>query len=117
MTIYSDVVSIAATTAGVTGTINVPQGAKLIGINLSATDATAAIILSELAIYWPNSNVYKYVPGIIVVGSTNGVGITMCKTPAIRLPNLDVGGANQITIKLTSTANITVSVGLMWIAP
>lgn len=116
MTLFSDNVSIAATSAGVSGTITVPMGARLVGINLAATDAAAAIVLSSVGIKWTGQEELKYVPQIIVIGSTNGVSIGATKTPMIRLPNLTVSNTNTVTITLTSTANITVVVGLMWIA-
>ena len=114
MTKYSETVSIAATSAGVAGSITVPIGAVLTGINLAATDAAAAIVLTQVKITISGLPVIAYVPSIIVIGSTNGVSIAMCKTPMIRLPRINVGSAQTVTITLTSTANLTVQVGLMW---
>lgn len=111
---YSDTVSIAATTAGVAGSITVPMNAILTGINLAATDAAAASVLSRVQVAIVGLPVIAYVPSIIVIGSTNGVSIAMCKTPMIKLPRISVGSAQTVVITLTSTANLTVQVGLMW---
>ena len=118
MTIYSDQVSINATTAGVSGTITVPMNAKLIGLNMAATGTTASAILGKVGITWPGLQTpMNFVPNLCVIDSTNGPGYGTCKSPLIDLRKLPaVKGTNTITITLTSTANVTVSVGLMWIA-
>lgn len=116
--IYGDVVSIAATTAGVAGTITVPMNAKLLGINVAATGTTASAILSKVELTWPGLQTpIKFTPSTLMVDSTNGPGFGACETPFIDLRKLpNVKGTNTVTITLTSTANITVKVGLMWTA-
>lgn len=114
MTKYSETISIAATSAGVAGNITVPTGAVLTGINLSGTNAAAAVVLKKVSIAISGLPVIAYVPSAIAIGSTNGVAIAMCKTPMIRLPRINVGSAQNVIVTLTSTANMTFQVGLMW---
>lgn len=114
MTKYGDTVSIAATSAGVAGNITVPMGAVLTGINLSGTNAAAAVVLKRVALAIVGLPLIAYVPSMLAIGSTNGVAIAMCKTPMIRLPRISVGSAQTVAITLTSTANMTFQVGLMW---
>jgi hypothetical protein len=117
MTLYGDVVSIAATTSGVSGTITVPMGARLVGLNLAAT-ATSGVIISSVEISWTGlQSPIKFVPQIVISPGTNGAAVGTVKSPLINLSRLPpVGNTNTVTIKITSTANITVEAGLMWIA-
>lgn len=117
MTLYSDVVSIAATTAGVAGTIQAPVGARLIGMNLAAT-GTAGVVVTKVNIAWPGlSQPMSFVPSMLVVPTTNGAAVGTCKSPLIDLTKLPPVGNNTITVTVTTTGNQTVEVGLMWVAP
>lgn len=120
MTLYGDVVAISATTAGVSGTITVPMGAKLLGLNIASNVAGGAAlgIVSYVEIKWTGLQTpIKYVPSMVQLGSTNGSSLSMCKTPFIDLrPLPPVAQTNTVTITVTTTANIAVEVGLMWVA-
>lgn len=117
MTLYGDVVAIAATSSGVSGTITVPMGTKLIGLNLAGT-ATAGIVISSIEIKWTGlQSPIKFVPNIFVLPTTNGSAICACKSPLIDLSKLPpVANTNIVTIVVTSTGNITVEIGLMCMA-
>lgn len=113
MTLYSDTVSIAATTGGVAGTINVPTGAKLIGMNLAYFSATAAVP-TKVSINWQNSpRNFDFVPNVISMLGTSGAAMSMTPTPTLPL-NVSVNSANAVTITVTSSGNLTVQVSLMW---
>ena len=113
MTLYSDSVSIAATTAGVAGTITVPMGAKLVGINLAYFSATAAVP-TKVNITWQNApQPFNYVPNVMSMLGTSGGAMCMGATPTIPL-NIVTNTANTVTITVTSSANLTVQVSLMW---
>jgi len=116
MTLYSDVVSIAATTSGVSGTVTVPMGARLLGLNIAGSVATG--IISSVEIKWTGlQSPIKFVPNIIQCVGANGSGVAICKSPMIDLRKLPaVSNTNTVTITVTSTGNLTVEVGLMWVA-
>lgn len=117
MTLYSDVVSIAATTAGVSGTITVPMGARLLGLNMALV-AADPIVITSIEIKWAGLQTpIKYVPSLTMNVGANGSGNAICKSPLIDLRKLPaVANANSVTITVISTANQTVEIGLMWIA-
>jgi len=115
MTLYGDVVSIAATTSGVSGTITVPMGARLLGLNIACAGAT---LLSSVEIKWTGLQTpIKFVPNIVYCLGANGSGVGTCKTPMIDLRKLPpVSNTNTVTVTVTSTGSYTVEVGLMWVA-
>jgi hypothetical protein len=111
--LYSDSVSIAATTAGVGGTITVPAGAKLIGMNLAYFSATA-VVPTKVSITWQGSpRNFDFVPNVMSMLGTSGGAMCMGATPTIPL-NVVVNSANTVTITITSSGNLTVQVSLMW---
>ena len=111
--LYGDTVAIAATTAGVAGTINVPIGATLVGMNVSMTTVDAGIIAS-IKISWQGApQPLIFVPGNFAILGTSGAGLQVRPTPLLPL-NITVASANTVTITVTTTANETVNVGLMW---
>lgn len=113
MTLYSDTVSIAATTAGVAGSINVPIGAKLIGMNLAYFSATGALP-TKVNITWPNApQPFNFMQNAISNLGTSGGANCIAPTPSIPL-GISVANANTVTITVTSTGNLTVQVSLMW---
>ena len=112
MTRYGQTVSIAATTAGVAGTIVVPKGARLRGINLSYLMVDD--IVTKIAVTYPGA------PTPLTFGvptsaqtQTTQAAISTYPTPLIDL-DLMIDAEKTITITVTSTGNITVRVGLMW---
>jgi len=113
MTRFSDYASIAATTAGVSGNINVPRGARLVGLDLNYTDADGVVSIIELtAPGFPQP--LRFTPNIAQqVFTTPGGSITMQQSPMTPL-DLVNGGGTVVTVKVTSTANLTVVVGLSW---
>jgi hypothetical protein len=115
MTIYGDVVQIAATTAGVAGDIKVSQGARLLGLNLSCTN-TAIVAISKINVQWPGlTQPWSFVPNIITSTTTNGISLGSCPTPLINLSKLPpVQGQNTVTVTVTTSANLTMVVGLIW---
>jgi hypothetical protein len=113
MVLYSDSVSIAATTAGVAGTVNVPTGAKLIGMNLAYFSATAAVP-TKVSIAWQGCpRNLDFVPNVMSMLGTSGGAMSMGATPTIPL-NIVLTGANTVTVTITSSGNLTVQVSLMW---
>jgi hypothetical protein len=111
---FGDTVSIAATTTGVTGTITVPKDAHLIGIDLAFTGAAGAIP-TIIQLTWPNSpSQMSFVPNIGAVFATSGCGLATMNAVAIPL-DVVVTNATVVTVKVTSTANVTVRVGLRWL--
>jgi len=110
---YSDSVSIAATTAGVTGTITVMEGARLVGMNLSFNNATGQPQIIELT--WAGCPTpLRFVPSIMAQPqATSGASSASGKTPLIPL-NVVVDKATIVTLKITSNANVTVVASLFW---
>ena len=116
MTLYGDQATISATTAGVTGTIKVPDGARLVGLNISMKTADGGII-SAIELIIPNLATpqrFNFTHGFGSI-ATNMYGIALGDTPTIPL-NIPIKGAQSVDVKVTTTANETVYVGLMWIA-
>ena len=114
MVLKSDYVSIAGTTTGVAGTISVPSGAKLFGINLNFNTIAGGVRSVEIT--WAGApKPLKFTP--MMGASSTGVGsaIAIADTPQIDLRGLVVGQANTVTITLTTAVNLTTIVGLMWV--
>lgn len=113
--LYGDYVSISATASGVSGTINVPKGVRLVGIDLNWMDADGIptrVVLSGGTL--PQS--LEFVPNVggqLQTGNSAATGI--CQSPLINLRpfNLTWNGGN-ITVTVTSTAPAIVVVGLTW---
>jgi len=113
MTLYSDSISIAATSSGVAGTINIPIAAKLVGLNLAYFSATAAVPI-VVNIYWPNApQPFNFVPNVMSMLGTSGGAMSMGSVPTIPL-NISVKDATAVTVTVTSSGNLTVQVSLMW---
>ena len=115
----ADVVSIAATSSGVTDTITVPSGAHLRNISLSCTQVNTGAVITILELSWPQSpNPLKFVPNAwaAVIGtSVTGGQVSMMQDEKNRLPlDVIVVNATLVTIKVTTTANLTVKIGLEW---
>lgn len=114
MTKYGDYVSIAATTAGVTGTITVPDGALLADLTVNFKGDGG--IISSIELTAPNlPTPLKFVPPIgNSTTATNTIGVAVGKDLIIPL-GIQVRGTNTITLKVTTTANETVICGLTWL--
>ena len=111
---FEDQASIAATTSGVAGTINVPLGARLVGMDLAFTGAAGAIPV-KIELTWPSSpQPLKFTPNLVSVFATPGAAISILRAVAIPL-DVSVGKATTVTITVTSTGNVTTIVGLRWI--
>jgi len=116
----ADVVSIAATTAGVSGTITVPSGAHLRNITLACSpSAAAAEVVTVIELTWANSPTpLRFTPNMIGVAA--GTAVTSGSVSILSDENgmipLDVvvSNATVVTIKVMSTANLTVKLGLEW---
>lgn len=108
---YGDVVSIAATTAGVTGTIIVTEGAHLRELVFCEVDDDGVLVEAELS--WTSSpSPLKFVPNRAKqLTATNGAGLAFGGNMPL---DVIVKNATTVTIKLTSLANMTVLVGLRW---
>jgi hypothetical protein len=118
MTLHGDYVSIAATTAGVSGSITtVPIGAKLVGLNVSMKTADGGIISSIEIISTGFPQPLKLMPKqIFGTIATNMYAISAASSPLIDLTPYNLTTqSNTVTIKVTTTANETVIVGLMWV--
>ena len=114
MVLKSDTVSIAATSSGVTGTVTVPAGAKLYGINLNWNIINAIVSIVELT--WAGApQPLKFTPTMGAQSTGVGAITAIADTPLIDLRGIVVSGVNTVTIKLTSNVNVTVQVGLMWV--
>jgi len=116
----ADVVSIAATTAGVSGTITVPSGAHLRNMTFACNPtAAAAEVVTIIELTWANSPTpLRFTPNMIGVlagtAVTSGsVALMSDENCAIPL-DVVVSNATVVTIKVTSTANLTVKLGLEW---
>jgi hypothetical protein len=111
---FEDQASIAATTSGVAGTINVPLGARLKGLDIAFTGAAGAIpVLISLS--WPGSpQPLNFTPSIASVFATPGAAIAILRAIAIPL-DVTVDKATIVTVTVTSTGNVTTIVGLRWI--
>lgn len=108
---HSDVVSIAATSAGGTGIITVPENATLKRLDFAEVDDDGTLIEVELT--WTSSpSPLKFVPNRIKqLVATNGAGVSLGGSIPL---NVQVKNATTVTIKLTSLANMTVIAGLRW---
>lgn len=111
---FEDQVSIAATTSGVSGTITVPLGARLVGLDLSFTGAAGAIPV-KITLSWPSSpQPLNFTPSIASVFATPGGAISLMNAIGIPL-DVSVGKATTVTVTVTSTGNVTTIVGLRWV--
>jgi hypothetical protein len=118
MTLYGDYVSIAATTAGVTGTISLPLGARILGMNVSMKTADGNIVSSIELIGTGLPTPLKITPkmAFTTIG-TNMLGLAFAPSPLIDLQKYALTmKTGTLTIKVTTTANETVVIGIMWTA-
>jgi len=114
---FSDVVSISATTAGVSGTVTVPNGARLKGLNISFTQAATAELPYLVELSWAgSSSQLKFVPpAISMVAGTPVGGQAFMKGGKPWIPlDVIVQNATTVTIKITSTGNLTCKCSLEW---
>jgi hypothetical protein len=116
---YSDVVSIAATTSGVTGTITTQYGAHLRKINLAWTQAATGDLPQIIELTWTGSptplrfvpNAISMVAGTPVGGNANLMG----DSDGLEIPlDVTMEKADVLTIKVTSSGNLTVKISVEW---
>ena len=111
---FEDQASIAATTSGVSGTIKVPLGAKLVGMDLAFTGAAGAIPV-KIELTWAGSPApLKFTPNLASVFATPGGAISIMNAIAIPL-DVNVAKATEVTVTVTSTGNVTTIEGLRWL--
>jgi hypothetical protein len=110
---------IAATTAGISGTVTVATGARLRGINISFT-GTGADIPQIIELTWAGSPTpLRFVPNIqsFLAGAPAGCGqlAMLSDIDGFCIPlDVVVSGTNKVTIKITSSGNVTCYVTLEW---
>jgi hypothetical protein len=112
----SDVVSIAATTAGVTGIITVGKGARLKSLSMAFTQNVTADLPQIVELTWVESPtpLRFVVPAISMIAGT-AVGGQADLNDAINLPlDVVVEKGDVVTVKVTSSGNLTVKIGLEW---
>jgi hypothetical protein len=111
---FEDQASIAATTSGVSGTIKVPLGARLVGLDLSFTGAAGAIPV-KITLSWANSpQPLNFTPNLASVFATPAGAISILNAIAIPL-DVNVTKDTTVTVTVTSTGNVTTIVGLRWL--
>ena len=111
---FEDQVSIAATTSGVAGTIKVPLGAHLVGMDIGMTGAAGAIPV-KIELTWAGCpQPLKFTPNLTSVFATPGGAISIMNAIAIPL-DVVVAKATEVTVTVTSTGNVTTIIGLRWI--
>lgn len=112
MTRYGQSATIAATTAGVAGTIIAPKGARLVGLN--AAFAVVDDIPKTIEMKFQNGVTRKYVFPISAQTQTTQAATATAPTPLIPIEGIVLDSEKTITFTIVSTGNITVRLGLMW---
>jgi hypothetical protein len=116
----ADVVAIAATTSGVTGTISVPAGAHLRTLSWAFVEtANTADVITIIELTWANAPTpLRFTPNAWAcnVGTTvTGGQITMVADENLAIPlDVIVANATVITVKVTTTGNLAVKIGVEW---
>lgn len=120
----SDTVSIAATTAGVTGTITVPAGVKLKQLSFAyAATTNLPEVITIIELTWANAPTpLRFTPNIwgFKMGTPAGsASVSLISDEETNNPchiplDVIVKGSTTVTVKVTSTGNLTVKVGLEW---
>lgn len=116
----ADVVAIAATSAGVTGTITVPSGAHLRNMTVgyvATVNVPDTPIIIELT--WANAPTpLRFTPnawGQLTGTSVTGGQTTMIADENMMIPlDVTVKNAVAVTVKVTSSGNLAVKIGLEW---
>jgi hypothetical protein len=113
MTLFSDYASISATSSGVSGTINVPDGANLVGLCLNLKGDGGLISSVKLVITGVQQPII-YMPTVMnKTTATNTLGLAVGPAPT-KILNIGIRGTSTVTVTVTTTASETVIVGLMW---
>jgi hypothetical protein len=111
MPTFGDSVSITTTsTAEVTGTINVPGGARLYEISVQGVDNDS--VPTQVRIDFQGiTTPQKYGTGVVALFATSGSGIGIVKIPIdLQIPPT----INAITVGLTATGAGTWLVNVKW---
>lgn len=120
----ADTVAIAATTSGVTGTIIVPAGVRLKQMTFAYAPTTVLPeVITIIELTWANAPTpLRFVPNILSfkMGTPAGsASISLISDEEASNPchiplDVTVKNATTVTVKVTSTGNITVDIGLEW---
>lgn len=115
----SDVLSIAATTAGVTGTITTQIGARLKLINIAFTQTVTADIPTIIELTWAGCPTpLRFVPNMmsIIAGTAVGgqAGLLSDSDGVQIMLDVTMEKADLLTVKVTSTGNLTVKISMEW---
>jgi len=115
----SDVVSIAATTSGVTGTITTGIGARLKCAKLAWTQTVTADIPTIVEFTWAGCpSPLRFVPNVISIIAGTAVGgnanLLSDMDGCIIVLDAVMEKADILTVKITSTGNLTVKASVEW---
>lgn len=115
----SDIVSIAATTSGVTGTIVTQVGAKLKCIHLAFTQTVTADIPTIVELTWAGCpSPLRFVPNVISIIAGTAVGGQaglMGDADGMQIAlDVTMEKADLLTVKVTSSGNLTVKLSVEW---
>ena len=116
----SNTVAISATTSGVTGTIACVTGAHLRNLSLGFTEsANAADVVTIIELSWASAPTpLRFTPnewGQAIGTPAAGGQVNIVSDENVMIP-LDVvmEKDNTLTIKVTSTGNLAVKIGVEW---
>jgi len=120
----ADTVAIAATSAGVTGTITVPAGVTLKQLTFAyAATTVLPEVINIIELTWANAPTpLRFTPNIwsFKMGTPAGsAAISLISDEEQGNPchiplDVVVKAATTVTVKVTSTGNLAVKVGLEW---
>lgn len=115
----SDVVSIAATISGVTGTITAQIGAKLRCVKLAWTQTGTSDIPTVIELTWAGCPTpLRFVPNVISIIAGTAVGgdaqLMSDMDGCFILLDVTMEKADVLTVKATSTGNLTVKISVEW---
>ena len=116
----ANTVAIAATTGGVTGTITVAVGAHLRSLSLGFVEtANTADVVTIIELTWASAPTpMRFTPnlwGVNVGTAVTGGQVTLVADEGTLIPlDVIVEKDNTVTVKVTSTGNLAVKVGLEW---
>lgn len=110
MPLYGEVAAGSGTS--ITLTFNLPNNAKIVGLNLAkkGSGLITGIEIKAAGLQQP----FKTIPPIAqTFSATNYIGLETAPTPLIPL-NIQLKGTNTLTVTITCSASETVTAGLMY---
>jgi hypothetical protein len=120
----ADTVAIAATSSGVTGTITVPAGVKLKQLTFAyAATTNLPEIITIIELTWANAptplrftpNMWSFKMGTPAASAAISLISDEEANNPCHIPlDVIVKGATTVTVKVTSSGNLAVKVGLEW---